>query len=50
MLLVMVIDFSYRYMEAHRRCKIAEETIDSETVKVKEFSKSVEDKVMEVYS
>ncbi len=35
-------------MGAHRRCKVAEETIDCETANVKEFSKTVEEKVAEV--
>ena len=37
-------------MGANRRCKVAEETIDCETANVKEFSKTVEEKVIEVKS
>lgn len=37
-------------MEANRRCKVAEETIDTETANVKKFSKTVEEKEAEVNS
>ena len=36
-------------MGAHRRCKLAEETIDCETANVKKFSQTVEEKVTEVH-